>query len=318
MSKNFTRRTTLALGGATLGLLAAPSLLRAQSMTKIRLGYPPQVDTVPYWIAQDRGFFAEEGLEVDFIPVGLSAMVPSVASGSVDVVQVNSVQGIQAIDAGLPLTFVTGSYVLPAVGNLSLAKAVGAQLEKPEDLLGKRIATPSFGSILLYMFNYWYDQQGLDYRALDWIEADGPTQRDMFARGELDAGLLYDPFYAMALRDGEVEKFIDFYADTPAGTMVSGQLAMTDWAEGNAETVAAFRRATIKGATLAAAEPEVAKAALKTWAKLSDEIGSLIAIPNYSPEIRPENFEHVLRVMQLQDMLATEITLDQVALPWSV
>lgn len=317
MTMRLTRRAALALGGATLGALSAPSILRAQT-TKIRMGYPAQVDTVPYWLAQDHGFFAEEGIEFEFIPVGLSAMVPSVAAGSVELVQVNSVQAIQAIDAGLPLTFVTGSYVLPAVGNLSLAKAVGAPLEKPEDLLGKRIATPSFGSILLYMFNFWYDEQGLDYRELDWIEADGPTQRDMFARGELDAGLLYDPFYAMALGDGTVEKFIDFYADTPAGTMVSGQLATTDWAQGNPEAVAAFRRATVKGAALAAAEPETAKAALKSWAKLTDEIGALIAIPNYSPEIRPENFDHVLKVMKLQDMLTTEIGLDRIALPWSV
>ncbi|MBN7807835.1 MULTISPECIES: ABC transporter substrate-binding protein [Agrobacterium] len=313
-----TRRNTLMMAGAVIGGLAAPSILRAQTLGKIRLGYPPQVDSVPFWTAADNGFFKEAGVDVELVPVGLTAMVPGVASGSIDLVQVNSVQAIQAIDSGLPLTLVCGAYVLPAVGNLSLSLPVNSTITKPEELLGKRIGTPSFGSILLYMFNYWCHEHGIDYKQFKYVEMDGPTQRDLMKRGEIDAALSYDPWYAMMKEEGTVRKFVDFYENTPKGTMVSGLLATQEWASDNVDLLNAFRRAMVKGADLAMKDRDGARRTLQKWTKMTDQIAAKIEIPNYSPEIGEQNLEHILKVMKQQELLTGDLTAKDVVWPWAV
>jgi NitT/TauT family transport system substrate-binding protein len=319
MAKAFTRRSTLALAGAATAAMFAPGVLRAQTQApyKVRIGYPPQVDCVPYWIAQDKSYLAEEGVVAEWTPTPLTAMTPGILTKSLDLAIMNTIQAMQPIDAGLAVALVSGAYTLPSVGNLGVARRVGATIAKPEDLVGKRLGVASYASIMLYMFNYWYDQQGLSYKKLKWIEADGPTQREMFRRGELDAALAYDPWFSVMKEDGTGEDFIDFYKETPVGTMVTGCIGGREWAAANPKALAAFRRAIVKGAE-AAKDIDLSKATVKKWAKLSDDVVKRLAIPTFAAEIKPLNLDHVIKVMKHQGLLTTDLTFEKVTLPWSV
>ena len=60
-----TRRRLLHAGAATLGVLAAPGVLRAQSGPKIRVGYWPIAAGLPFYAAVELGYFKEAGLNVE-------------------------------------------------------------------------------------------------------------------------------------------------------------------------------------------------------------------------------------------------------------
>ena len=61
------RRQVLAASGA-LGLtLAAPSIVRAQSTPKIRIGYWPVASGIPFFAAVDKGFFKQARLDVEAV-----------------------------------------------------------------------------------------------------------------------------------------------------------------------------------------------------------------------------------------------------------
>jgi len=61
------RRQVLAASGA-LGLtLVAPSIVRAQSTPKIRIGYWPVASGIPFFAAVDKGFFKQAGLDVEAV-----------------------------------------------------------------------------------------------------------------------------------------------------------------------------------------------------------------------------------------------------------
>lgn len=312
------RRNLVSLLCASGAGLVAPGIAAAKEVVELTIGYPPQVDFVPYWIADDKGYFAAEGLQVKWLPTPIPAIVPAVLKKSVDIGLLNTVQAIQPISAGLPLSLVSGAYTLPPVGNLGLARRVGAKIDKPADLVGKRLGVASYSSIMLYMFNYWYDQQGLNFKDLKWIEADGPTQLEMFKRGELDACLAYDPWFSVMKEQGVAEDFINFYADTPRGTMVTGALASVQWTKGKPQVMAAFRRAVAKGVKLANEDKPLGKETLQRWAKLSDNVAKRLEIPSYTAEIQPVHLEHVLKVMRHQSLLKKPLQFADVVTPWRV
>jgi NitT/TauT family transport system substrate-binding protein len=59
------RRRVLRSSAALFGVLAAPSLTRAQSTPKIRIGFWPVASGLPFYAAVEKGYFKEAGLDVE-------------------------------------------------------------------------------------------------------------------------------------------------------------------------------------------------------------------------------------------------------------
>ncbi|WP_168208268.1 ABC transporter substrate-binding protein [Agrobacterium sp. T29] len=313
-----TRRSALALAGAAFGALSTPAILRAQTSFKVRIGYNTAVDFVGTFLAEDQGIFKKHGVSVELSPVGPTAMVPAVATNSVDMVTLSCLPTIQAIDAGLPLTILAGAQVLPSTGNIGMMARAGAGLKEPSDLFGRRLAVPALNNIMLYMFNYWFSQKGLDYKKLKWVEAPAVNYRDMMKRGEIDAALVFDPYYQMMKNDGTAVDFINFYENAPAGVVVGGYQANAEWAKGNPEAVAAFRAALEEGTAIALKDNVAARTSISKWTKMAPEIVETIKVPNLLPRITPSNLTYIMDVMRQQNLLKTDITAEKVILRWPV
>jgi NitT/TauT family transport system substrate-binding protein len=316
MAPLLSRRFALKLAGGLFGTLAAPAILRAQTPHRIRIGYNTAVDFVGAFLAEDQGIFRRNGIQVEMSPVGPTAMVPSVVTNSVDMVTLSSLPSIQAIDAGLPMTMIVGGQVLPCTGNIGMMARVGANLKTPEDLFGKRLAVPALNNIMLYMFNYWFSQKGLDYRRLKWIEAPAVNYRDMMRRGEIDAALLFDPYFQMLRKEGIATDFIDFYDKAPPGVVVGGYQANRDWVKANPEAVAAFRASLEEGSALALRDHALARTSITKWTRMSLELVETIAVPNLLPRVQASNLDYVLTVMRQQGLLKTNITAENILWPW--
>ena len=79
------RRRALAAAGATLGALAFPRLARAQPAPKIRVGYWPIAAGLPFYVAVEKGFFKEAGVEVEPIKfAGAQQVMEAMLSGRAD------------------------------------------------------------------------------------------------------------------------------------------------------------------------------------------------------------------------------------------
>ncbi|SFQ40443.1 NitT/TauT family transport system substrate-binding protein [Roseivivax halotolerans] len=134
-----TRRRLLGTGAAALGAASvfAPSRLWAQSAVSLQLSWLHSVQFGGSYIAQNRGFWSDNGLEVSLLPGGPNAPVePPVVSGT-------ALVGISAAD-----------YTAAAVEEGAPFKILGVAMQKnpfvvaslpenpvnePADLVGKRI-----------------------------------------------------------------------------------------------------------------------------------------------------------------------------------
>jgi ABC-type nitrate/sulfonate/bicarbonate transport system substrate-binding protein len=79
-----TRRQAIATGASAGALLAAPAI--GQGLAKVWLGVPNAATDVGYFVAHARGYFRDEGLDVEIIPFDSAArMIAPMASGDLQV-----------------------------------------------------------------------------------------------------------------------------------------------------------------------------------------------------------------------------------------
>ena len=124
-----------ACGGAT------PAAPTAGALTHIRLpmGFTPSVQYAPFYVAVDKGYFAVEGLALDFDYSFETNGVQLVAAGQLPFAVVSGEQVLLARAQGLPVVYVFAWFQKYPVA--VIAKA-GAGINAPADLRGKRIGTP--------------------------------------------------------------------------------------------------------------------------------------------------------------------------------
>jgi len=77
------------------------STARAQQPTKISIGISPFQDTLLPIVGQEKGWFKEEGLDVQFKTLAWNAIAPAVASGAIDVAVYNTT-GVVAVYSKQP------------------------------------------------------------------------------------------------------------------------------------------------------------------------------------------------------------------------
>ncbi len=117
----------------------------------LMLDWFPNVDHLPVYLAQESGYFAKQGLEVEIIvPSETSDALKLAAAGKVDLAVSYQPQTIMAADAGLPVKAVAPLVVKPLTTLMFLDKSI----KTPADLSGKKIGytVPGLMDMLLKGF----------------------------------------------------------------------------------------------------------------------------------------------------------------------
>lgn len=120
-----------------LVLLAPGTRAQAQEELRLILDWFPNADHVPLYVAQEAGFFAEEGLEVELVPpADPNDPLKLVAAGRAPFAINYQPNVIIARSRGLPVKAV-GTLVENPLSSLAFLERSG--IETPADLEGKRI-----------------------------------------------------------------------------------------------------------------------------------------------------------------------------------
>ena len=184
--------------GALVGLLAlsAGALARAEEPMKAKIGVLRLSSSAPVFIAQDKGYFREAGLDVElkFFDAAQPIAVAT-TSGDVDF-------GITAFTAGL--YNLAGKGTLKVIGGMSREKAgypligyfasnnaYAAGLKTPRDLAGKRIAVTQVGSSFHYSLGLLADKYGFKLADVKIVPLQSLSNAAAALKGEtVDAALL--------------------------------------------------------------------------------------------------------------------------------
>ncbi|MFW6137983.1 MAG: ABC transporter substrate-binding protein [Spirochaetota bacterium] len=199
-----------------------PGLGLGADRIKIAMGYIPNVQFAPYYLAKEKGYFHEQGLEVKF-DYGMATDIMSlVAQGEVDFGVSDGDQVIIAREKGVPVKVVYSMYVKYPVGIVSF-KQKGIQTA--EDLKGKRIGCPGpYGSSFIGL-QIILQSGGLTLKDVD-VKYIGYNQIESLVSDRVDAAVVFINNEPIVLRErGKEVNVIETHPITPmvSAAVITGE-----------------------------------------------------------------------------------------------
>jgi NitT/TauT family transport system substrate-binding protein len=238
----------------TLGLLslaacegANTSVDLAQENAEIRkvrlgVGFIPNVQFAPLYVAQRKGYFADEGLDVEIEYGFEDDFVTLAAQGEREFAVASGDQVILARARGLPIT-----YVMKWYNQYPVALMIPADqgIKAPADLAGKTVGLPGFFGANFIGWKALAYATAIDEETIS-LEDIGFTQAAAVQQGAVDAAMVYIANEPIQLRNEgleveviQVSDFIDLVAN---GLVVGDKLMAED-----PELVTAMVRASLRG-----------------------------------------------------------------------
>ncbi len=174
---------------------AAPAAAARPERQTIKYGYNPILSGAPVYVAQERGYFAEQGFDVEYTPFDSAAlMVAPVSAGQLDMMPAVPGPGtFNALARGVQLQAIAAqswSYT-----GLMVRKDLyeSGQVRTIPDLKGRRVSFNVEGSPVDYTLRVAFQQAGL---SLDDVEVQRVTNTDLAAalsNNGVDAGVVPEP-----------------------------------------------------------------------------------------------------------------------------
>ncbi|GAA5534888.1 ABC transporter substrate-binding protein [Deinococcus aluminii] len=232
-----------------LALLAAATAC-AQGTPRtvnIGLGYLPNVQFTPFYVADKLGYYRAEGLNVKFQHGYVSELMPLLLQGKLDFIVGDPEDAIFARNQGAPVKYVMAMYQKSPVTVFSLKP-----LNRAADLKGKTVGIPgTFGSsyaAILALLDSADLQEGRDVR----LASIGFTQLDAVRAGRVDAAVGFVNNEVVQLRDaGQKVYTLDLSAAYP---MVGSGLITLDKTL-NGDLARKVVRASQRGLKFTVADP---------------------------------------------------------------
>lgn len=256
------------LASALLGSGQAQTEASADVQTvRVGLGYLPDVQFASFYAAQERGFYADEGLEIEFQHGFASELYPLLAQGKLDFV-VGDAEDVITLRAQDPeqTLFVYVMALFQQVPNALFSLAEN-QITTPADLEGKTVGIPGlFGS------SYTAFQAVL--RAADLGETDvtveqiGFTQLEAVLSGRVDVALGFINNEPLVLAAQGVA--VDVIPVGPYSPSLGSGVITTDAVLGG-DLTKRFLAASQRGVAFALANPEAAFEAAESFVENLDE-----------------------------------------------
>jgi NitT/TauT family transport system substrate-binding protein len=264
------------LFGACLMILAAcapatPAGNTPVTSINLPMGYIPNVQFAPLYVAQEKGYFHDEGIAVEFDYQMETDSVPLVGAEKLPFAIVSGEQVPLARAQGLPVVYVATWWNGYPVAVMAL-KASGIQTV--QDLIGKKVGTPALSGASYVGFRALINAAGIkeDELQLELIANYG--QVEALIGGKVDAALVYannDPIQVQA-RGYEVNVIrVADYVQLVSNGLLTNEKTLRE----NPDLVRGMIRAILRGVADAIADPDPAYLICKKYVDIPAEQDSV-------------------------------------------
>ncbi len=257
------------------GLFAALALaLPAQAQTKpmekvtLMLNWYLYSEHAPFFLGKERGFYAEEGIDLDIQEgrgSGVTAQAVAAKSATFGYIDIGTM--IKAAAKGAPLKSTGVLFQLSPMAAMGFSEK---NIKTPQDLIGKIVAT-SPGDAVSQMWPLFLKVNNISPDQVKIVSGDGQTKLNAVLNGQADMllGSVMDQSVKLQDATGKPVTAIRF-ADSGISQINSGIVTNKALLTENPDLVKRFMRASTKAAEAAEKSPE---AAVDAMLKANPKVG---------------------------------------------
>lgn len=190
-----------------IALLGSPVLAQSQPVEVVEVGELGAISDAPVYIAQERGYFREQNIDVKFTRFdALARMVPFLATGRLDA-------GLGAISAGLFNAIAEGNDLrivaekgahTPGHGytHLVVRKDLIGTIRTLKDLRGRTVAMAAPDSINAVQLDLMLRTEGMSLGDLKLVRLSFPDMNAAFANRAIEAAMQAEPLSTLGREQG--------------------------------------------------------------------------------------------------------------------
>lgn len=233
----------------------APQSATPAGPTKLTLamGYIPSVQFAPFYVAQERGYFKDAGLEITFRYGFESDLLKLVGTGELPFMIGSGEEVILGRSQGLPVRYVMRWYrKFPVVLFAKAEKGI----KSPADLVGKKVGLPGLFGASYVGWEALVFASGLDQTKVN-LQSIGFTQATAVNQDQVDAALDYVVNGPVQLRlAGQAITVLPVadYVDLPSNGIITNDKVIKE----QPALVKALVTATLRGLADTLKEPDQA------------------------------------------------------------
>jgi len=266
--------------GCTSGNAAASSRPEKPDVTVAAL---PAADLAGLYVAQDDGFFAQQGLHVKIVKIASSAaVIADQLQGEVDITAGSYVAYITAQSAGAKFRILAEASALRPHTRV-LVIPTDSPISSVSELVGKKIGLNGTNSIGTLLISELLAQHGIAPGKVTFVtDAKGfPAMPAQLQDGTWAAAFLAEPYVTVAGEAYGDRELADLDQGATLNFPIDGYMATQAWAEKYPKTAAAFVRAIEEGQALADSNRAAVEAAMGESDNLPHQVTALMALPDY-------------------------------------
>lgn len=207
-----TRRALALLVVLALLATAVPPAARAAEKVTVGIGGVALMVYLPTALAKAKGFFEEEGLDVEILDIkgGGAQAASALIGGSVDF-SANAID--HAIKAKVQKKDLVAvhSHVRLAMMALVVANKHKGEIKSIADLKGRPVGVTSPGSQTHMILGYLLSKHGVKPEDVKIIGAGGNTMPLALDKDSVHAGMMLDPFFTAFLKQGKGYALVDMF-----------------------------------------------------------------------------------------------------------
>jgi NitT/TauT family transport system substrate-binding protein len=234
---------------------------------RLPMGYIPSVQYAPFYVAVERGYFAEAGIELEFDYSFETNGVQLVGAGELPFAIVSAEQVLLARAQGLPVVYAFAWFQKFPVAVISPA---ALNITTPADLAGKRIGTPALEGASYVGLLALLAAAGVPVEAVT-IEVVGFNQVAALTAGQVDAVVVYSNNEPIRLA-AEGQALNTIQVSDYASLAANGLLTNEDTLANDPALVRGFTTALQRGLQDTLADPDAAYTITKQYVEgLTDD-----------------------------------------------